>query len=62
MPLLGPGRALSGATATPVVLSRHVQTLAFIGFRHIAHRWPGRPVIVLSASVVHTLGFSTKQA
>ena len=33
--------------ATPVVLSRHVQTLAFIGFRHTARRWSGLPVIVL---------------
>jgi hypothetical protein len=42
----GPGRALAGAMATPVVLSRHVQTLAFIGFRHTARRWSGLPVIV----------------
>jgi hypothetical protein len=36
--------------ATPVVLSRHIQTLAFIGFRHTARRWSGLPVIVPSGS------------
>src|SRR5829696_6241712 len=45
-PCSSPGRALAGATATPVVLSRHVQTLAFIGFRHTARRWSGLQVIV----------------